>query len=83
MTDDLSSEEYLLALLDARHPGWKNDREGWVTLEWWDVAWRVHYRRGELLEVGWWGALDHVQGAESRRQRGRTGSGAGWRRGAI
>lgn len=80
---DLSSEDYLLALLDARHPGWKNDREGWVTLKRWGVAWRVHYRRSELLEVGWWGSLDHAQGAGSRRQCRRIGLAADWRRGAI
>lgn len=60
------SEEYLLALLDARHPGWKSDSEGWVTLERCGVAWRVHYRHGELLEVGWWGTLEHAQRARHR-----------------
>jgi hypothetical protein len=50
----LVTEEDVVALLDAKHDRWKGDREGWVTLEHCGISWRVHYRRGELLEVGWW-----------------------------
>jgi hypothetical protein len=56
-TPPLLTEEDVLSLLDDQHDGWKVDREGWVTLERGGIAWRVHYRRGELLEVGWWGTL--------------------------
>lgn len=68
------SEDNLLVLLAARHPRWKDDREGWVSLEQCGVAWRVHYRHGELLEVGWWGALAHTQSsAPGRRPHGLGG----------
>lgn len=53
----LLTEEDVLSLLDSKHEGWKGDREGWVTLECRDIAWRAHYRRGRVLEVGWWGTL--------------------------
>jgi hypothetical protein len=48
------TEEEVLSLLDAKLDGWRRDREGWVTVERDGMAWRIHYRRGELLEVGWW-----------------------------
>ena len=51
----LLDDEEVIALLDAKHPGWKRDCEGWVTLERAGIMWRVHYYRGELVEVGWWG----------------------------
>ena len=51
----LMTEEEVLSVLDVEHAGWKGDREGWVTVERGAIAWRVHYRRGELLEIGWWG----------------------------
>jgi hypothetical protein len=50
------TEEEVLSVLDVEHEGWKGDREGWVTVER-GIAWRVHYRRGELLEIGWWDTL--------------------------
>jgi hypothetical protein len=50
----LLTEEEVLSLLDGRHVRWRGDREGWVSLKHCGIAWRVHYRRGELLEVGWW-----------------------------
>ena len=54
----LLTEEELLSLLDVERRGWERDREGWVTVEHGGIAWRVHYRRGRLLEVGWWGPLE-------------------------
>lgn len=51
------TEEDVLCLLDVRQERWKGDREGWVTLEHGGIAWRVHYRHGEILEVGWWTLL--------------------------
>ena len=51
----LLNEEEVLSLLDAERGGWRGDREGWVTIEHDGLEWRVHYRRGRLLEVGWWG----------------------------
>lgn len=48
----LLTEEDAIFLLDAKYGGrWRRDREGWVTLERRGIAWRVHYRRGKLLEV--------------------------------
>ena len=73
-TPQLLTEEVVLSLLDAKHGGWKGHREGWVTVEHCGVAWRVHYRRGELLEVGWWAParLDvHWARRVSHRQLGR------------
>lgn len=64
----LLTEEAVLPLLDAQHDGWKGDREGWVTLETGGIAWRAHYCRGRLLEVGWWGTLDRAPALA----RGRT-----------
>jgi hypothetical protein len=55
----LLTEEELLSLLDAKLGGWKRDREGWVTVERDGMAWRIHYRHGEILEIGWWGTLGH------------------------
>jgi hypothetical protein len=63
------SEEVVLSLLDASHDRWKNDREGWVTLEHDGISWRVHYRHGELLEVGWWRRCC-LPGCEYRRPVG-------------
>lgn len=60
----LLAEEEVLALLDAKHERWKRDREGWVTLERSGIMWRVHYCRGELVEAGWWGALEHGRGVQ-------------------
>jgi hypothetical protein len=62
----LLSEEDVLSLLDPEHRGWRSDREGWVTVNRCGVAWRVHYRRGELLEVGWWGTLGRVPAWQGR-----------------
>ena len=62
----LLTEEGVLSLLDAKHEGWKADREGWVTLEHRGIAWRAHYRRGRLLEVGWWVTLDRAAPARGR-----------------
>lgn len=46
------TEKDALSLLDAKFEGrWRRDREGWVTVERRGVAWRVHYRRGTVLEV--------------------------------
>jgi hypothetical protein len=69
----LLTEEDVLSLLDARHGGWASDREGWVTLEHQGIAWRVHYRRGELVEVGWWDtpARPAPPAAMSARRAGR------------
>lgn len=66
MSGPLLGEEEVLALLDTEHTGWKSDREGWVTLELRGVTWRVHYRRGRLLEIGWWGLLDDAGGVRRR-----------------
>ena len=51
----LLTEEEALSLLDAKISGWKRDRDPTVTVERDGMAWRIHYRRGKLLEVGWWG----------------------------
>ena len=66
MSELLFSGEDCLALLDGERSGWRRDREGWVTLERSGIKWRVHYRRGELLEIGWWGM---PEGAGSVRRR--------------
>lgn len=68
MSELLLTVEETLALLDAQHNGWKRDREGWVTLERCGIMWRVHYRRGELLEAGWWEMLEGAGGARRRTQ---------------
>jgi hypothetical protein len=65
----LLTEEDVYSLLDARRDAWRDDRAGWVTLEHCGIAWRVHYRRGEVLEVGWWGTLGR---APARRRGGRV-----------
>jgi hypothetical protein len=64
----LVTDEEVLSMLDARHDGWTRDREGWVTLERDGIAWRVHYRRGQLVEMGWWGTLAQPP---ARRRGGR------------
>ena len=74
MSAPLLSEEEVLVLLDAQHDGWRGDREGWVTLECRAIMWRIHYRRGELLEVGWWGTLEHALGVQHRARSVGEGS---------
>lgn len=63
----LLTEVAVLSLLDAQHDGWKSDREGWATLEGRGIAWRAHYRRGRLLEVGWWTTPDRAPTLARRR----------------
>lgn len=46
----LLTRQDVLCLLDSQHSVWKGDREGWVTLQHRGIPWRVHYRRGELLD---------------------------------
>jgi hypothetical protein len=70
-TSQILTGEQVRAVLDARHDGWKRDREGWVKLELSGVMWRVHYRRGELIEVAWWEAFEHAQCAHHRAQQRR------------
>lgn len=67
----LLTQEQVLPLLESHNDRWEADREAWITLEHRGIAWRVHYRRGKILEVGWWGTLEQtpaqVGGQVSRR----------------
>jgi hypothetical protein len=62
MNAPLLTQEQVLSLLDSHNDRWKADREAWVTLECHGIAWRVHYQRGKLLEVGWWATIPHAAG---------------------
>lgn len=62
----LITEEDVVCLLDAQRGGWMADRVGWVTIKHRGIAWRVHYRRGELVDVGWWDTPSRAPAAASR-----------------